>query len=132
MPEIELTPTREDALQFADYLAEHPQPEPITIPLAALYELAERAQIRAQVIKIVAETNQVAAECINAGFDAQGIYHDPQLDGLRGDIAIEQNPRREILPTWAMQIIAFVLSVAIGFSVTFGALWCVRSMGWLK
>jgi hypothetical protein len=85
MQEIKLTPTREDALEFAGYLAEHPQPEPITIPLAALYELAERAQIRAEVVKIVAETNQIADERI----DWQAIceQHDPQLDGLRMDIA---------------------------------------------
>ena len=86
MQEIELTPTRKDVLEFAAYLANHPQPEPI--PLAALYELAERAQIRAEAVKIVAETEQIADERI----DWQAIceQHDPQLDGLRLDIEAER------------------------------------------
>jgi hypothetical protein len=94
MQEIELTPTRKDALEFADYLANHPQPEPI--PLAALFELAERAQIRAEVVKIVAETTQIADERI----DWQAIceQHDPQLDGLRLDIDAERKRQNAPMP----------------------------------
>jgi len=44
MQETKLTLTRADALEFANYLASHPQTEPL--PLAALYELADRERQR--------------------------------------------------------------------------------------
>ena len=119
MPEIEMTPTRQDYLEFSDYLAEHPQPEPIQIPLAALYELAERAQIRAQVVKeIVAETESIEEE--TAMIDWKQIYEncrpiDHQLDGLRLDIA--RGLERAAIDAKALPIMEHAKRVLISSSV---------------
>ena len=89
--------TRKAGREYLEWLKEHPEPETITIHPLALVELAERAQAMTAVVKaIAAETQAVEQECNAAGFDGRGNWHDPQLDGLRGDIEYERSRHRSI------------------------------------
>ena len=98
-----------------EWLKEHPEPETITIHPLALVELAERAQARATAIKeTISLSPLVQPGCINAGFDVEGVYHDPQLDGLRLDIESKHN--RQHAPSWKRMaaLYAFYLVLICG------------------
>jgi hypothetical protein len=116
MQEIELTPTRKDALEFAYYLASHPEPETIIISPLQLIELAERAQIRAEVAKIMAETDQIEDEQItNAGYDERGAWHRPDAEDAPVLIADPQAVRmmRALLVMCAAEAVGGLLIWAV-------------------
>ena len=62
MQELQITPTRKDALAFAQYLKDHPQPETITFAIKDITSLSPLIQ----------------SGIVNAGYSADGRRHKPE------------------------------------------------------
>ena len=62
MQELQITPTRKDALAFAQYLKDHPQPETITFAIKDITSLSPLIQ----------------PGIVNAGYIGDGRWHKPE------------------------------------------------------